>query len=249
MFGSVKGLYCTWLVPRMRASSDGVDDPDSGEWIHLKRGVDHGGCGPIGLCGHRIILCGVEDPSEVESDVGMLPEQEGVAPADAEGMDTLGGCTILYIPPSTSIGGIEDRYVGDGAGSGAGLQTYKFISDETFWLFRNMSDLRPSYHANEDVSENSQSRQPKPTGENTPRPEQGTHTLMKNFMARIMEVELRRALAPLPPMGFAAVVEATIRTEMADQAVIQRKADIGSAATPYKHLVVNKGLGMEVGEP
>ncbi|KAI5682899.1 hypothetical protein M9H77_04127 [Catharanthus roseus] len=40
LFGSVGGLHCTWLVPRTRASSDGVDVLDSGEWIHLKRGVD-----------------------------------------------------------------------------------------------------------------------------------------------------------------------------------------------------------------
>ncbi|KAI5683410.1 hypothetical protein M9H77_04638 [Catharanthus roseus] len=58
VFGSVRGLHCTWLVPRMRASSDGVDDLDSGEWIHLKRGVDRRGCGPIDLRGHRIMLCG-----------------------------------------------------------------------------------------------------------------------------------------------------------------------------------------------
>ncbi|KAI5658889.1 hypothetical protein M9H77_27682 [Catharanthus roseus] len=37
---SVRGLHCTWLVPSTRASSDGVDDLDSGEWIHFKRGVD-----------------------------------------------------------------------------------------------------------------------------------------------------------------------------------------------------------------
>ncbi|KAI5680920.1 hypothetical protein M9H77_02147 [Catharanthus roseus] len=49
---SVRGLHCTWLVPRTRASSDGLDDLDSGEWIHLKRGIDHGGCGPIDLRGH-----------------------------------------------------------------------------------------------------------------------------------------------------------------------------------------------------
>ncbi|KAI5682359.1 hypothetical protein M9H77_03587 [Catharanthus roseus] len=43
-----------------------------------------------------------------------------------------------------------------------------------------------------------------------------------------------RALDPLPPIGFAAAVEAAIRTKKADQAVIQRKAATGSAATPYK---------------
>ncbi|KAI5653230.1 hypothetical protein M9H77_30417 [Catharanthus roseus] len=36
-------------------------------------------------------------------------------------------------------------------------------------------------------------------------------------------------------MGFVAVVEAATRTEIADQAVIQRKTAIGLAATPYKH--------------
>ncbi|KAI5663393.1 hypothetical protein M9H77_22716 [Catharanthus roseus] len=51
-----------------------------------------------------------------------------------------------------------------------------------------------------------------------------------------VEVELQRALAPLPPMGFAAAVEAGKRTEMANEAVIQRKTTFGSAATPYKHL-------------
>ncbi|KAI5676381.1 hypothetical protein M9H77_07331 [Catharanthus roseus] len=47
-----------WLVSRTRASSDSVDDSDSGEWIHLKRGVDCGGSGSISLRGHRIMLCG-----------------------------------------------------------------------------------------------------------------------------------------------------------------------------------------------
>ncbi|KAI5653828.1 hypothetical protein M9H77_31015 [Catharanthus roseus] len=51
--------------PCTRASSNGVDDSDLGEWIHLKRGVNRGGCGPIGLRGKRIILCdGVRPPSE-----------------------------------------------------------------------------------------------------------------------------------------------------------------------------------------
>ncbi|KAI5666422.1 hypothetical protein M9H77_16275 [Catharanthus roseus] len=41
-----------------------MDDSDSGEWIHLKRGVDCRGCGPIGLRGHCIMLCsGVRPPS------------------------------------------------------------------------------------------------------------------------------------------------------------------------------------------
>ncbi|KAI5675472.1 hypothetical protein M9H77_06422 [Catharanthus roseus] len=76
----------------------------------------------------------------------MLPEPEGVAPVDVEGMDTL-------------------------AASGSPLQIYKFISAETFWLFRNMSNSRHFNHADEAVSENSQSRQPEPIRENTPRPE------------------------------------------------------------------------------
>ncbi|KAI5664426.1 hypothetical protein M9H77_23749 [Catharanthus roseus] len=61
---SVRGLHCTWLIPYTRASSDGMDDSDSGEWSHLKRGVDRRGCGPIGLRGHCIMLCGgVRPPS------------------------------------------------------------------------------------------------------------------------------------------------------------------------------------------
>lgn len=45
-------------------------------------------------------------------------------------------------------------------------------------------------------------------------------------------MELQRALAPLPPMGFAAIVEAATQKEMADQTVIQRKMN-ASPATPF----------------
>ncbi|KAI5683243.1 hypothetical protein M9H77_04471 [Catharanthus roseus] len=45
-----------WLVPRIRASSDDVDG-----------GVDRGGCGPIGLRGHRIMLYGGVRPPSGES--------------------------------------------------------------------------------------------------------------------------------------------------------------------------------------
>ncbi|KAI5675568.1 hypothetical protein M9H77_06518 [Catharanthus roseus] len=68
VFGSVRGLHCTWLVPSTRASSDSVDDSDPGEWIHLKRGIDRGGCGPIGLRGHCIMLCGGVRPPSGESE-------------------------------------------------------------------------------------------------------------------------------------------------------------------------------------
>ncbi|KAI5663987.1 hypothetical protein M9H77_23310 [Catharanthus roseus] len=50
----------------------------------------------------------------------------------------------------------------------------------------------------------------------------------------VFQVELQRALAPLPPMRFTAAFEATTMTKMADQAVTQRNAAIGSAAIPYK---------------
>ncbi|KAI5652693.1 hypothetical protein M9H77_29880 [Catharanthus roseus] len=64
VFGSVRALHCTCLVPRTKASSNGVDILNSGEWIQLKRGVDRGGCVPIILRGHRIMLCsGVRLPS------------------------------------------------------------------------------------------------------------------------------------------------------------------------------------------
>ncbi|KAI5677535.1 hypothetical protein M9H77_08485 [Catharanthus roseus] len=66
-YRSVRGLHCTWLVPRTRATSNGVDVSDSGEWIHLKRGVDCRGCGPMGLRGHRIMLCGGIQPPSRES--------------------------------------------------------------------------------------------------------------------------------------------------------------------------------------
>ncbi|KAI5666734.1 hypothetical protein M9H77_16587 [Catharanthus roseus] len=36
---SLRGLHCTWLVPHTKASSDGVDNSDLGEWIYLKRVV------------------------------------------------------------------------------------------------------------------------------------------------------------------------------------------------------------------
>ncbi|KAI5677342.1 hypothetical protein M9H77_08292 [Catharanthus roseus] len=53
----VSGLHCTWLVPRTRSSSDDVDE----------RGIDRGGCGPIGLCGYCIMLYGGVRPPSGES--------------------------------------------------------------------------------------------------------------------------------------------------------------------------------------
>ncbi|KAI5654183.1 hypothetical protein M9H77_31370 [Catharanthus roseus] len=56
-----------------------MDDPDSGEWIHLKRGVDRGGCGLIGLRGHRIMLCGgVQPPSWSQGKPGRCPKILGM---------------------------------------------------------------------------------------------------------------------------------------------------------------------------
>ncbi|KAI5676177.1 hypothetical protein M9H77_07127 [Catharanthus roseus] len=73
---------------------------------------------------------------------------------------------------------------------------------------------------------------------------------MKIFVQFVkgLRVELQRALAPLPPMGFVAAIEAATWTEMADQAVIQRKIAIGSAATPYKRLGQGPWTGNE-GQP
>ncbi|KAI5658067.1 hypothetical protein M9H77_26860 [Catharanthus roseus] len=58
MFGSIRELHY------------------SGEWIHLKRGVDRGGCGLIGLRGHCIMLCGgvgclVDTEEGIETKVGL----------------------------------------------------------------------------------------------------------------------------------------------------------------------------------
>ncbi|KAI5650487.1 hypothetical protein M9H77_36492 [Catharanthus roseus] len=62
------------------------------------------------------------------------------------------------------------------------------IRDETFWLFKNMSNSRPSNQADEAMFENSQSRQPEPIRENTPCPEQATYMVMENFMIRMTEL-------------------------------------------------------------
>ncbi|KAI5681770.1 hypothetical protein M9H77_02998 [Catharanthus roseus] len=216
-----------------------------------------------------------KDPSETESDVRMLPEPEGVAPVDTEGMDTLAAGGSPIEPASSWSLGPEVLVADTPRRSRLGVG------------FSNMSDSRPSNLADEAMSENSQRSRPEPIRENTPRPEQATHTIIENFMIRMTElletsmttrrnervwatgadkalerflkfqppefyeevkqeikaelfleqlndiydtlkVELQRALAPLPPMGFASLVEAVTRTEIADQAVTQRKAVIGS---------------------
>ncbi|KAI5682477.1 hypothetical protein M9H77_03705 [Catharanthus roseus] len=82
VFGCIRELHCTWLVPHTRASSDGIDVSDSGEWIYLKRGVDRGGCGPISLRGQHIMLCGgvgrlVESQEGLETKV--IPRADLVA--------------------------------------------------------------------------------------------------------------------------------------------------------------------------
>ncbi|KAI5652977.1 hypothetical protein M9H77_30164 [Catharanthus roseus] len=51
-----------------------------------------------------------------------------------------------------------------------------------------MSNSRPSNYADEAVSENSQSRQPEPTGENTPHLERATYKVKENFMIRMREL-------------------------------------------------------------
>ncbi|KAI5663202.1 hypothetical protein M9H77_22525 [Catharanthus roseus] len=84
---------------------------------------------------------------------------------------------------------------------------------------------------------------------------------MRQFV-KGLRVELQRALALLPPMGFVAAVEVATWTEMSDQVVIQRKTAICSAATPYKCLgqglwkprdskipVASKGLEIKADQP
>ncbi|KAI5640302.1 hypothetical protein M9H77_00179 [Catharanthus roseus] len=251
VFGSIRGLRCTWLVSHTRAFSYGVDDSDSGEWIHLKRGVDYGGCGPIGLHGHCIMLCGGvrtpsgEDPSEPTSDSEITPEPERVAPVAAGDMGTFvadsrwtadygaergdfsGRCPVLYSSPGTLTGNGEGRYA-----RGRAKSVYVTLEVYNFWnflIFRNMSGLQSPNHGDNAVSESSQNRQSKPMREATPR-------------------KLQRALAPLPPMGFTVVVEAATRTEMADQVVIQRKIAIGSDHGNLeisRDPVLSKGLEMK----
>ncbi|KAI5668563.1 hypothetical protein M9H77_18416 [Catharanthus roseus] len=148
-----------------------------------------------------------EDSNEAESDVGMLPEQEGAAPApvDAEGMDTLaeGGSPVPLSP-------ICGYCIWSGQQLETARQQIAELREEIFrwtvpapsWnpgqevlvvdtLRRSrlgVGHSRPSNYADEAVSENSQSRQPEPTGENTPRPERAMYTVMENFMIRMTEL-------------------------------------------------------------
>ncbi|KAI5674060.1 hypothetical protein M9H77_14424 [Catharanthus roseus] len=57
VFGSVRGLHCTWLVPCMRASSGGMDDSDSGKWIYLKRGAARAGCKVLLVILSQVCFC------------------------------------------------------------------------------------------------------------------------------------------------------------------------------------------------
>ncbi|KAI5667539.1 hypothetical protein M9H77_17392 [Catharanthus roseus] len=388
---SVRGLYCTWLVPRTRALSDDVDVSNSREWIHLKKDVDRGGDIGVRLFGNRTIvwclasidyemqeldsddlvlgsglcpwsltvalyvslnlgqtkarlelvvkfcflLCreilliigpelgsrfgthslvprgtqipysatvdlvtglgvsqvvsghlrpvarGVElgvsieeGPSKAESDARMVLEPEEVAPVDTEGTGDLAanGFPLLVSPVCMPTGDGKGCYVRDGVGSDAGVargwgDTIRDSVDRACVELESRPGGSGSRHP--------QVEQLEPIRENKPRPEQATHTFygeveqemkVELFLKQLndiydtlkykdalrlihtdenktqqfvkgLRVELQRGLAPLPPKGFAAAVEAATRTEMVDQASIQTKVAIGSAATPYKRHV------------
>ncbi|KAI5663726.1 hypothetical protein M9H77_23049 [Catharanthus roseus] len=91
VFGNIRGLHCTWLVPRTRPSFDGVDDSNSGKCIHLKRSIDRGGFGPIGLHRYCIMLCGRVRPPGGEQEV---LETKVCPRADLVG--ALGVCSLMF---------------------------------------------------------------------------------------------------------------------------------------------------------
>ncbi|KAI5681521.1 hypothetical protein M9H77_02749 [Catharanthus roseus] len=83
VFGSIRGLHYTWLVPRTRASSDGMDDSDLGEWIYLKRGVDCGGVAQsvyVDTASYSALGfgCLVESQERLETEVGLKADLVGV---------------------------------------------------------------------------------------------------------------------------------------------------------------------------
>ncbi|KAI5668254.1 hypothetical protein M9H77_18107 [Catharanthus roseus] len=145
-----------------------------------------------------------EDPSEPTSDSEMMPEPEGVAPADIEALSTFtAGGSPLSVSPICGYCLWREQWAGAASQQVVVLREEISRMDALFYAARQARLI--------DTDKNK------------------TRQFVKGF-----RIELQRALAPLPPMGFAAAVEAATRTELADQAVIQRKTTIGSAATPYK---------------
>ncbi|KAI5668214.1 hypothetical protein M9H77_18067 [Catharanthus roseus] len=185
----------------------------------------------------------------------MLPEEEGAAPAsvDAEGMDTLiaGGSLIeaagqqitelreeiSRLDVFTAM--LEAELVQGFSGqcprrAGVPATRYEDALRVTFAVFR-LCGMTKDWWLRDSEAQTLKNQpwtwidfQEEFKREYIPR--------WRQFV-KGLRVELLRALAPLPVMGFAVAVEATTRTEMVDQAVTQRKVVVGSATTPYKRPV------------
>ncbi|KAI5666728.1 hypothetical protein M9H77_16581 [Catharanthus roseus] len=268
LYNVVRGLYCTWLVPRMRDSSNSVDDLDSGEWIHLKKGVVPWKARPNrsmwtphhalwwdgrlvesqkGIetkVGHRADLEGAlvsesskmslsslyslreivlerdpipiidlsnsetverpvvqgvepgvsieEDSSETDSDAGMLPEPERVAPVDAEGMDSLVADGSPVEAAGQQISELREEISRVDALFCKARQAHRQAAMRVAMLETELVQKHVRFTTFQSCRRgcvrNSQSRQPEPIRENTPRPEQATHTIMENFMIRMTEL-------------------------------------------------------------
>ncbi|KAI5671816.1 hypothetical protein M9H77_12180 [Catharanthus roseus] len=130
-----------------------------------------------------------EDPSVLESDAGMVPKPEELASVASEGMGILaaGGSLLQIAELSEEISRVDALYY-------IARQAHRQVTARAAMLETKLIEPAPSWspgrevlihdfpHADKAVSENSQSRQPEPIRENTPRPQQATHTVIENFM-------------------------------------------------------------------
>ncbi|KAI5650011.1 hypothetical protein M9H77_36016 [Catharanthus roseus] len=141
-----------------------------------------------------------EDPSEPMSDSEMMPEPEGMAPADAEGtgtfttelreeiswVDALCYTALDWLRQfiaqflSTARDSVDRARVE--------LESRPGCSGSQCPQTENMSGSQSPNHANEAVSESFQNRQSEPIREATSRPEQATHKVIENFMIKMTEL-------------------------------------------------------------
>ncbi|KAI5673073.1 hypothetical protein M9H77_13437 [Catharanthus roseus] len=145
-----------------------------------------------------------EDPSEAESDAEMLPELEGVALVAAEGIDTLvvGGSLSHY----------QYRLFVEAASQQTARLREEILRMDAFWYTARQAHRTGGLEL------------PKLGHSGT---NHGPGTISKNNSKRRLRAQLQRALAPLPPMGFAATIEAATSMEMVDRASRDSKRSRG----------------------
>ncbi|KAI5664475.1 hypothetical protein M9H77_23798 [Catharanthus roseus] len=199
-----------------------------------------------------------EDPKKAESDAGMLPELEGAALVAAEGTDTLVASRSLFLLPVPSVEAASQQMASlreeisqmDAfcyTARQAHLQAIARVAileselaqlSDIYDTFKYEDALRVTF-----VVFNTMEWQRIGSLEFSKlgysRTNYGPGMISKKNSKRStylsgLRAELQWTLAPLPPMGFTAAVEAVTRTKMADRAVTQWNAAIGSATTSYK---------------